>query len=138
MLTSEHPRPDHVRMLERELALRPELDPAWAVRPIALAQHQGRAALILEDQQGEPLDRLLATPRLSSALAAMELGLFLRLAVGLAAALSGVHRRGIIHKNIKPAHVLVNRVTGQARLMGFGTASRFSRERQYIAPLDAR
>ena len=45
-------------MLERELALRAELDSAWAVRPLALAQHQGRPALILEDQQGELLDRV--------------------------------------------------------------------------------
>jgi len=46
MLTSEHPRPHRVRMLERELALRSELDPAWAVRPLAIAQHQARVALI--------------------------------------------------------------------------------------------
>ena len=55
--------PDRVRMLEHELAFRAELDSAWALRPLALAQHQGRAALILEDQQGEPLERLLDKTR---------------------------------------------------------------------------
>ena len=42
--------------------------------------------------------------------------------------------RGIIHKDIKPANVLVNSVTGQCWLMGFGIASRLPRERQSPEP----
>jgi hypothetical protein len=42
----------------------------------------------------------------------MDLGFFLRLSVGLAGALREVHRRAIVHKNVKPAHVLVNAGTG--------------------------
>src|SRR4051812_45457509 len=53
---SEHPGPELVRMLSHELCLQGELDAAWAVRPLALVQHQGRAALIFEDPLGEPLD----------------------------------------------------------------------------------
>ena len=64
----------------------------------------------------------------------MELGLFLRLAVGLAAALGEVHRRGLIHKDIKPANILVNAATGQVWLTGFGIASRLPRERQAPEP----
>src|SRR5262245_5590226 len=80
MPTSEHPAPDRIRMLERELSLRAELDSAWAVRPLSLGQYQGRAALILEDQPGEPLERLLDKPRVNAPRSfepAMELGLFL-------------------------------------------------------------
>jgi hypothetical protein len=40
MPTSEHPAPDRVRMLEHELAFRAELDSTWALRPLALTQHQ--------------------------------------------------------------------------------------------------
>ena len=140
MPISEHVGTDLVRMLEHEFALRAELDSTWAVRPLALAQHQGRAALILEDPAGEPLNRLLETPPgssaagLRSAKPAMELGLFLRLAVGLAAALGEAHRRGIIHKNINPAHILVNAATGHVWLTGFGIASRLPRERQEPGP----
>src|SRR4029434_885223 len=114
MPASEHPAPHRVRMLEHELALRAELDSTWAVRPLALSHYQGRPALILEDLQGESLARLLARPPVShpfigppSAQPALELGLFLRLAARLAAALGEVHRRGIIHKDVKPAHILV-------------------------------
>jgi len=41
-----------------------------------------------------------------------------------------MHDRRIIHKDIKPANVFVNRATGQVWLTGFGIASRLLRERQ--------
>jgi hypothetical protein len=64
----------------------------------------------------------------------MTLESFLPLAIGVASALAQVHQRGLIHKDIKPANILVNSVTGQAWLMGFGIASRLPRERQAPAP----
>ena len=140
--TSAHPALKRMRMLEHELSLRAELDSAWALRPIALAHHQGRAALILEDQQGEPLERLIEKKPVNRGAAdrstegALELSLFLRLAGGLAVAVGEMHRRGIVHKNIKPAHALVNAATGQVWLTGFGIASRLPRERQTPEPLE--
>jgi PAS domain S-box-containing protein len=119
---SERPSPETLGRMEHELSLKSELDPAWAVRPLGLAAHQGRSTLRFEDPGGEPLERLLGGP--------MDLALFLRLAVGLAAALGEVHRRGVIHKDIKPAHVLVDAATGRVWLTGFGIASRLSSERQ--------
>ncbi len=59
---------------------------------------------------------------------------FLHVAVGIATALSGVHKRGLIHKDVKPANILVNSATGEIRLMGFGIASRLPRERQTPEP----
>ena len=59
---------------------------------------------------------------------------FLRLAICIATAIGQVHQRGLIHKDIKPANVLVNSVTGHAWLIGFGIASRLPRERQAPAP----
>jgi PAS domain S-box-containing protein len=122
----DHPAPASLRRLEHEYALRAELDPAWAVRPLALAQHQGRPVLVLEDPGGEPLARLLGRPL------AVPQGV--RLAIGLAAALGQLHGRGLIHKDLKPAHVFVNGVTGQVWLTGFGIASRRPRQRQAPAP----
>jgi serine/threonine protein kinase len=58
----------------------------------------------------------------------------LRFAIGLATALSGLHKSELIHKDVKPANVLVDPATGQVRLMGFGMATRLPRERQAPAP----
>jgi predicted ATPase len=112
--------------MEHEYSLRAKLDPAWAVRPLALAEHQGRPALVLEDPGGEPLDRLVGTR--------MDLRQFLRVAIGLSAALGRVHQNGLIHKDIKPANALVNPETGRVWLMGFGIASLLHRERQSPDP----
>jgi hypothetical protein len=49
-------------MLEHEHSLRDELDPAWALRPVALTTLEGRLALVLEDPGGEPLLPLIGTP----------------------------------------------------------------------------
>src|SRR5258706_6704310 len=49
-------------------------------------------------------------------------------------ALTQVPRRGLVQKDIKPANILVNRMTGEVRLTGFGIASRLPRERQAPAP----
>jgi len=82
--------------------------------------------LMLEDPGGVPLDRLLGEP--------MELSRFLRFAVGLASALGKLHKRGLIHKDIKPANILVDSAAGAVWLTGFGIASRLPRERQSPEP----
>jgi serine/threonine protein kinase len=60
----------------------------------------------------------------------LELAQALRLAIGVAAALRSFHERGFIHKDLKPANILVEPASGKAWLMGFGIASRLPRERQ--------
>jgi serine/threonine protein kinase len=125
-LAAEHPSLQGLRRLEHEYSLAAELDSAWAAKPLALTGHEGRTILILMDPGGEPLDRLIQGP--------MEMSQFLRFAVGLATALSRLHKRGLIHKDIKPPNVLGNSATGEVWLMGFGIASRLPREHQGPEP----
>src|ERR1700687_2143711 len=123
---AEHPTPATLDRLAREYGLKDELDGAWAVRPLELVRERGRTMLVLEDTGSEPLHRVLGPP--------MEVRSFLSLAISIAAALTQVHRRGLVHKDIKPANILVNRTTGEVKLTGFGIASRLPRERQAPAP----
>src|ERR1700726_4329789 len=123
---SEHPTPGFVDRLAHEYALKDELDGRSTARPLALVREHGRTMLLLEDPGGEPLAPLLGRP--------MEMGRFLRFAIGLSAALHQLHQRGLIHKDIKPANVLVDLATGQVWLTGFGIASRLLRERQSPEP----
>ena len=64
----------------------------------------------------------------------MDIGLCLQVGVGLAAALGALHRRGIIHKDLTPGHVMIDVATGQVWLTGFRIASRLRRERQTPEP----
>jgi PAS domain S-box-containing protein len=126
---AEHPTPATLDRLAREYELKDELDGAWAVRPLELVRERGRVMLVLEDTGSEPLHRLLGPP--------MEVRSFLRLAIAIAAALTQVHRRGLVHKDVKPANILVNRTTGEVKFTGFGIASRLPCERQAPAPPEA-
>jgi PAS domain S-box-containing protein len=115
-----------VERLEHEYALKAELDADWAARPVALTHYNDRMTLVLEDPGGAPLDRLLGRP--------LDVSHFLRIAISLAGALRRVHERGLIHKDVKPANILVDAASGRVWLTGFGIASRLPRERQAPAP----
>ncbi|QIG95956.1 trifunctional serine/threonine-protein kinase/ATP-binding protein/sensor histidine kinase [Bradyrhizobium sp. 6(2017)] len=125
---TEHPTPASLDRLAHEYALRDMLDPAWAVKPLALEREGGRTTLLLNDGGGQPLARFLGAP--------LEIGVFLRLAVSITSALGKVHQHGLVHKDLKPAHILVMDGGTEVRLTGFGLASRLSRELHAPEPPD--
>jgi PAS domain S-box-containing protein len=122
----EHPTVESISRLAHEYQLRDHLAPEWALRPVELLRERGYTMLVVEYAGGEPLNRLIREP--------IEMGRFLRVGVELSAALGQLHGRGLIHKDIKPANVIVNSVTGHVWLTGFGIASRLPRERQAPEP----
>lgn len=122
----EQPPSPVLDRLAHEYALKNLLDGMWAARPLALEHDSGRTMLVLEYSGGEPLDRLLGPP--------MEVGRVLRVAISIASALGKLHQCGLVHKDIKPGNILVNRESGEVKLTGFGIASRLVRERQAPEP----
>ncbi|HEY8179388.1 MAG TPA: serine/threonine-protein kinase, partial [Candidatus Limnocylindria bacterium] len=73
-------------------------------------------ALVMELIDGEPLSKRLErdgpmAPKAAAALAA-----------DVAEALYHAHQRGIVHRDVKPGNILVERLTGRARLIDFGIA----------------
>jgi serine/threonine protein kinase len=122
----DHPSRSSLDRLTHEYELKDELDPAWAARPMNLVRDAGRTMLVLEDVGGEPLDRLIGVH--------MEVGRFLSLAIAITAAVGKLHEHGLVHKDIKPANILLNQATGEVWLTGFGIASRLPRERQSPNP----
>ena len=126
LVAAEETLPGCVERLEHEYALKSELHAEWAARPVALTHENGRTTLVLEDPGGTPLDQLLGRP--------LDVSHFLSIAIPLLGALRHVHERGLIHKDIKPANILVNSATGAVKLTGFGIASRLARERQAPEP----
>jgi predicted ATPase/signal transduction histidine kinase len=116
-----HQTLESTRRLTHEYALKDHLEAAWALRPLELLREREQTMLVVEYSGGEPLNRLVGQP--------MDIGLFLELAVALSAAVGRLHAHGLIHKDIKPANVIVSRLTGRVWLTGFGIASRLPRER---------
>ena len=123
---AERPSRSHLDRLTHEYELKDELDSAWAARPLALLRDGDRTMLVLEDPGGVPLDRIAGRP--------LETLEFLRIAIPLAAALRRVHERGLIHKDVKPANMLVDLAAGGAWFTGFAIASRLTREHRPPEP----
>jgi PAS domain S-box-containing protein len=119
----------YLNRLQHEYTVGADLDASWAARPIELSSLRNRSALVLEDPGGTVLDRLLGQP--------LGITEFLRAGISLAWALRQLHARGLIHKDIKPANILVDLASGGVWLTGFGIASRLPRERPNPEPPDA-
>jgi PAS domain S-box-containing protein len=102
------------------------LDSAWSTRPIDFSDEEGRPAITFEDPGGQLVSGLVGQP--------LEVGAFLRVAIGAAASLGRAHERGLVHRDLKPANILTDAATGRAWLMGFGLASRLPRERRPLDP----
>jgi PAS domain S-box-containing protein len=122
----DHPTVESMDRLVHEYDLRSHLDASWALRPTELVREHGQTMLFVDYAGGEPLDHLLGQP--------MGMDRFLKLALRVTSALGRLHEQGLVHKDIKPANVLVDVASEQAWLTGFGIASRLPRERQSPEP----
>ena len=122
----QHPSTTSSDRLIHEYELAEYLEPDWATKPIELVNYEGEIVLLLGDPGGELLSQHLGAP--------MPIGKFLKFAGGAALAVSKMHQRGLIHKDLKPTNILVNTRDGKVRLTGFGIASRIPRERQPPEP----
>ncbi|WP_405872940.1 serine/threonine protein kinase [Streptomyces zaomyceticus] len=83
-----------------------------------VVEHEGRPALVMELVDGGSLADRLAAP--DGALSPRETA---RLGLALLDALSAAHAHGVLHRDVKPANVLLEKGTGRAVLTDFGIAS---------------
>jgi predicted ATPase/signal transduction histidine kinase len=108
-----------------------DLDLPNVIETLALEPYQNSSALILEDFGGISLRSYL---RQSGAFGAepQTLITFLQIAIQIADALRGLYSHRIIHKDIKPANILINPETQQIKLIDFSISSLLPKEIQQI------
>lgn len=109
-------------VLEREARVVSGLDHPGVVRLLDFVRRRDRMWLVLEFVDGwelsEILERLPPPPGTESARAPLGTAAGAAIALQLAEALDHAHRRGVVHREIQPQHVLVSR-DGTAKLTGF-------------------
>ncbi|WP_437850539.1 AAA family ATPase [Sorangium sp. So ce363] len=129
VLRRDHASPHALGRLQHELEVARALDTAVIVRPYAMESLGDQAALVLEDFGGRSLDRLLDG---DGPTRPMSIERFLPLALRLTGALAELHRRHVIHKDIKPQNLLYNPDTGEVKITDLGIASLSPRESQHL------
>ncbi|HSV58451.1 MAG TPA: serine/threonine-protein kinase PknK, partial [Variovorax sp.] len=113
------PTPLELARLYHETEITQALPADAVVRAIGLERWDTRHALVLEDVGGEAMSSMISPH--------MPLHSVLRLGCALADAVAAVHAAGVIHKDIKPANLIVVDEE-QVRLTDFGFALRIARE----------
>ncbi|MEG4504085.1 AAA family ATPase [Microcoleus sp. F6_B4] len=125
ILKSEYPTLDAITRIKHEYRIRQHLDHPGIVKVISLVTFDNRLGLLLEDFEGESVDRLMSRQKL-------EVITCLRLGIQLIKTLEYLHIQKIIHKDIKPSNIIINSQTGIIKLTDFGIASRLSKENPQI------
>lgn len=77
-------------------------------------QHEGRYFILMEYVDGEPLSRLLRREKLS-------IKNVLKYSMQIAEALGEAHEHGVLHRDVKPGNILINRKQ-QVKVLDFGLA----------------
>ncbi|WP_375765500.1 AAA family ATPase [Archangium gephyra] len=120
------PGPRESERYQQEFTILQRLrDVGGVTRPHACERIHERPVLLLEAMEGTPVSELTGTP--------LEPARVLKLAISLASTLAELHRRGVIHKDIKPSNILLT-PTGAACLLDFGTATLHLVEHVEAAP----
>ncbi|MGF1989926.1 MAG: ATP-binding sensor histidine kinase [Nostoc sp. ZfuVER08] len=133
LLKNPYPSPIELAQFRNQYAITNILNVPGVVRIYSLENFQNRLALILEDFGGIPLKEYAAFKNKGLYQIDNQKNLlteFLQIAIALADILADLYHHQIIHKDIKPANILINPTTKQVRIIDFSIASLLTRETQ--------
>lgn len=126
VLKADNPSLEQIFRLKQEYKIRENLNLAGVVKVYGIENYEHRLVLVCEDFGGISLKQWLSTEKPS-------LLCFLNIAVALATTLDSLHQQHIVHKDIKPANIIINPQSQQVKLTDFGIASRLIRKLPKLA-----
>ncbi|MDM9581322.1 AAA family ATPase [Nostoc sp. GT001] len=129
LLQQEYPTFNELLLFRNQYTIAKNLNLPGIVRPYSLEPYRNSYALVMEDFGGISLKDWLNQKIGSNQYTLTE---FLDIAIALSNTLDELYRHRIIHKDIKPANILINPETKQVKLIDFSIASLLPRETQEI------
>jgi len=121
VLKAEYPTLEQITRFKHEYKTTENLNCEGIVKVYGLESYQNRLALVSEDFDGVSLKQFLSLQQLCAVS-------FLKIAVQLAQALLSLHQNHIIHKDIKPANIIINPHSGIVKITDFSIASHLDKE----------
>jgi predicted ATPase/signal transduction histidine kinase/tRNA A-37 threonylcarbamoyl transferase component Bud32 len=125
-LRNEYPSFSELVQFRNQYAITKNLNSTGIVRPLSLELYGNGYALVMEDVGAISLDKIIAEDE------SLDLKSSLNIAIQLADILQELEQHRIIHKDIKPANILICQETKQVKLIDFSIASLLPKEAQEI------
>ncbi|MBE9002096.1 AAA family ATPase [Nostoc sp. LEGE 12447] len=124
VLKQDYPTPGELTRYKQEYEITRSLNAEGTIKVYSIQEYQRTLVMLLEDFGGESLAKLRSE---LSGFSPMPLIEFLRLAIQITEILGNIHSRNVIHKDINPSNIVLNKATGTVKIIDFGIATRFAR-----------
>ncbi|MEG4584334.1 AAA family ATPase [Microcoleus sp. MOSTC5] len=133
LLRNEYPTFNELVQFRNQYTIAKNLDFPHIVKALTLEVYRNSYALVMKDFGGVSLSTYLKTATNETQPSqALPLAEFLQLAIQLTDIIHYLYQKRVIHKDIKPANILINPDTKQIQLIDFSIASLLPRETQEI------
>ncbi|MEH2213726.1 AAA family ATPase [Nostoc sp.] len=129
LLKNPYPSFSELLSFRNQYTIAKNLNSPLIVQTYSLESYQNGYALVMEDFGGISLKDYFTSPGMQYIASSEE---FLEIAIALCNTLDILYRERIIHKDIKPANILINPETKQVKLIDFSIASLLPRETQTL------
>lgn len=101
------------------------LDLEGTVKTYEIIRHEGNIVLILEDFEAISLKEHLAKEQVT-------IGKFFEISTQLAEILGDLHKKGVVHRDLKPGNILIAEHTGSIKISDFGISQVITHENEEI------
>ncbi|MBW4562064.1 MAG: AAA family ATPase [Mojavia pulchra JT2-VF2] len=146
VMQNEYPSFSEIVQFRNQYTIAKNLDIPGIVRPYSLKRYHNGYALVMEDFGGISLtayareqqstedipDEGESQAKLQTLKSQIPLTDFLAIAIQIATILDELHRGSVIHKDLKPANILIDPTSQQVKLIDFSIASLLPKETQAI------
>jgi predicted ATPase/signal transduction histidine kinase len=129
LLKNPYPNFSELLQFRNQYTIAKNLNSPLIVQTYSLESYQNGYALVMEDFGGISLKNYFTSNQTPYIASGQE---FLEIAIALCNTLDVLYRERIIHKDIKPANILINPETKQVKLIDFSIASLLPRETQTL------
>ncbi|MBD2522286.1 ATP-binding sensor histidine kinase [Nostoc sp. FACHB-133] len=131
LMRNEYPTFAEIAQFRNQYIITKNLDIPGLLKTYSLESYRNSYVLVMEDFGGISLQdwRIENKEKKENYLSLNE---FFNIAIKIASTLEGLHRDRIIHKDIKPANILINPTTDEVKIIDFSIATLLPREIQFL------